>query len=122
MKLMFVELAHVDGEDFATWATTGAAPAHEAIDRLIRALVRTRATMDPAFPQTPMLCLNDQKSGDAPGWQWTTAGEGGLVLNLFHRDRGWLCFPVSDEDRFQQDLANVIAQRNALRSGGTLRS
>ncbi len=84
MMLITVELTHVDGADFATWATTGATPPNEAVDRLIRVLAETRKTMEPAFPETLPVLIKDPPQVSGPGWQWAIEPDGSLVLNIRH--------------------------------------
>lgn len=115
MKLITVELTHVDGKDFATWATTGAAPPNEAVDRLIRVLAETRRTMEPAFPETLPVFIKDPPQVDGSGWQWAIEPDGSLVLNLRHLGMGWLGFRMPEVDLFHENLTNVSDQRNALR-------
>lgn len=61
MKLITVQLNQVDGEDFAAWATYGAAHPHEAVDRLIRALAKARSTLEPAVSEKMPVFTNDSQ-------------------------------------------------------------
>lgn len=114
MKLMNVELTHVDGKDLAAWSNTGEVPAPEAVERLIRVLAETRKTMEPAIPETLPLLIKNPPQVDGAGWQWSIEADGSLVLNLRHPGLGWLGFRMRDVDLFHENLANVLDQRNAL--------
>lgn len=114
MKLLTVELTHVDRQDFAAWSSTGEVPAPEAVERLIRVLAETRKTMEPAFPETLPLLIKDPPQVDGAAWQWSIEADGSLVLNLRHPGLGWLGFRMRDADLFHENMTNVIDQRNAL--------
>jgi hypothetical protein len=116
MKLLNVELAHENGEDFAAWSTKGEIMPAEAFDRLVRVLVDTRSTMEPKVPEHLPLLIKTPPQVDNPAWQWSIEGDGNLILNLRHPGLGWVGFRMRDVDGFSENLADVIKQRNALRA------
>ena len=116
MKILTVEMTHQDGTDFAAWSTSGEMPPAQAMDRLIRVLSETRRTMEPAFPVTLPVLIKEPPQVDGPVWQWSIEADGSLILNLRHPGLGWLGFRMPNVDDFQEYLANVIDQRNALRN------
>lgn len=116
MKLMNVELTHDNGTDLASWSTTDSVQPAEAFDRLIRVLAETRRTMAPAFPDTLPVLIKAPPQVDGPAWQWSMQPDGGLILNILHPGLGWLGFRMPDVDRFHENLATVLDQRNTLRA------
>jgi hypothetical protein len=115
MKIMTVELTHEDGTDFANWSTFGETLPAEAFDRLLRVLVETRRTMEPAFPEKLPMLVKEPPQVDSTSWQWTMQADGHLILNTRHPGLGWIGFRMPDVEAFHANLSDVLAQRKALR-------
>jgi len=83
------------------------------IDQLIKVLAQKREAMEPAFPDRLPL-VSHIEGINHPAWQWSVMGDGSMVLNIRHPGLGWLSFRMPNVDQFQENLLNLLDQRNAL--------